>query len=321
MSDSIVSPRIGAGNPARWLVFLHRLPPRPAYLRVKVRRRLESIGALPLKNSVYVLPASLDAREDLEWLRREILAEGGEATIVSGQFVSGVRDEELQSRFRAQRKLAYRAVTRAARRLGSAPSLQDLDALRRRFDHIAARDPGESPEKEAFVKTLRKLERGRRPRSDAATPHPAPSQPLPRRIRRGTWVTRQDVFVDRIASAWLITRFIDPAARFRFVSPTGYRPAKGEIRFDMFEGEFTHDGDRCTFETLVERFRLGDPALQTIGEIVHDIDCKDQKFGRVEAAVIQTIFEGIALAHPKDDARLAAGGTVLDGLYERYRRG
>ena len=321
MPDSIVSPRIGPGNPPRWLVFLHRLPPRPAYLRVKVRRRLQSIGVLPLKNSVYVLPASPDGREDLEWLRREILAEGGEATIVSGQFVAGVRDQELESRFRAQRKLAYRAVTRAARRLGATPSPHDIEALRHRFDHIASRDPEDSPEKESFVKTLRKLEGRRRPRRTAGAPRPAPSPPLPRRIRRGTWITRQDVFIDRIASAWLIARFIDPAARFRFVSPTGYRPTKGEIRFDMFEGEFTHDGDRCTFETLVERFRLREPALQTIGEIVHDIDCKDQKFGRVEAGVIQTVFEGIALAHPKDDARLAAGRTVLDGLYERYRHG
>src|SRR5205807_6991598 len=106
------------------------------------------------------------------------------------------------------------------------------------------------------------------------------------RVRGRTWVTRRGVFVDRIASAWLIKRFIDPDARFKFVAPGGYVPRKGELRFDMFEAEYTHEGDRCTFETLVRRFRLRDPALRAIGEIVHDIDCKDAKFGRAEVTEI-----------------------------------
>jgi len=268
MSDSSVSPGPFRRNPGRWLLLLHHLPPRPAYLRVKVRRRLQRIGALPLKNSVYVLPESPDAREDLEWLRAEILAAGGEAIVTTAGFIAGVREDQLEARFR---KLPKEAPVKAtARRKRSAP----------------ARAAG----------------------------------PPPPRIRGAVWVTRKGVFVDRIASAWLVVRFIDPKARFKFVPARGYRPARGEYRFDMFEGEFTHQGDHCSFETLLDRFRLDDPALRHIAEIVHDIDCKDDKFGRGEAGTIRTVLEGITLAHPKDADRLTAGGVIFDGLYQRFRR-
>jgi hypothetical protein len=267
MVDSSVSSGPGPGK-ASWLLLLHHLPPRPAYLRVKVRRRLQRIGALPLKNSVYVLPQSAEAREDLEWLRAEIVAAGGEAIVTTATFIAGVREDQLAARFRKLRKEAPMKAT---------------------------------------------------PRPKRGVPR-KPAGPPPPRIRGAVWVTRRGVFVDRIASAWLVARFIDPRARFKFVAPRGYRPARGEYRFDMFEGEFTHQGDHCTFETLLDRFRLDDPALHRLAEIVHDIDCKDEKFGREETATIRTVLEGVALAHPKDEARLAAGRVVFDGLYQRFRR-
>ena len=124
--------------------------------------------------------------------------------------------------------------------------------------------------------------------------------------------------MDRIASAWLIKRFIDPEAQFKFVAPEGYTPHKGELRFDMFEAEYTHEGDRCTFETLVRRFRLRDPALRTIGEIVHDIDCKDTKFGRSEAAGVERMLAGIARKHASDLTRLQRGAPVFDNLYQSF---
>ena len=121
------------------------------------------------------------------------------------------------------------------------------------------------------------------------TAGPAPAEALRGRV----WVTRRGVYVDRIASAWLIRRFIDPDARFKFVPAKGYEPAPGELRFDMYEGEFTHEGDRCTFEVLLSRAGLDDPALAAIGEIVHDIDLKDAKFGRPEATGIAHLIEGV----------------------------
>lgn len=139
-------------------------------------------------------------------------------------------------------------------------------------------------------------------------------------VRGRTWVTRKGIHVDRMASAWLIRRFIDPAARFKYVASKGYRPEPGELRFDMFEAEFTHAGDSCTFEVLLEHFNLDDHALRLIAEIVHDIDLKDTKFDREEAAGIDRLIAGIAMAHKEDEERLAKALPVFDGLYEYYRR-
>jgi len=237
----------------RWLLFIHQLPPEPAYLRVKVRRQLQRIGAVLLKNSVYVLPNRPDALEDFHWLRREILDAGGEATITSADVVEGAGD--LDDRFRS-----------------TAP--------------MAGTGPGPA---------------------DAPTPEPAPSG--------ATWVTRQDVHVDRIASAWLIRRFIDPAARFKFVPDHDYQPRRGELRFDTFEGEYTHQGDRCTFQVLVSRFGLSGRALEAIGAIVHDIDYRVESSERPETASVRLLIQGICRLHPKDEDRLDAGRTLFDSLY------
>jgi hypothetical protein len=143
----------------------------------------------------------------------------------------------------------------------------------------------------------------------------------PERVTPGrTWVTRQGVFVDRIASAWLIRRFLDPEARFKFVPARGYRPEVGELRFDMFEAEYTHEGERCTFQTLVARFGLRDPALTVVGEIVHDIDCKDEQFGRPETQGVARLLRGIADDTDQDPERLERGGRLFDDLYAAFAR-
>ena len=134
-----------------------------------------------------------------------------------------------------------------------------------------------------------------------------------------TWVTRQGVYVDRIACCWLVRRFIDPNAIFRFVPGKGYVPNPGDLRFDMFEGEITHEGDRCSFEVLLARAGIEDPALQPIAEIVHDIDLKDSKFGREETAGVSSVLSGIAGANPSDDARIAQGEPIFDNLYQYFR--
>jgi hypothetical protein len=123
-----------------------------------------------------------------------------------------------------------------------------------------------------------------------------------------------------MASAWFIRRFIDSDARFKFVPAKGYKPLAGELRFDMFEAEFTHEGDRCTLEVLIERTRVNDPAVSPIAEIVHDIDLKDSKFGRQETIGIERLIAGIAMAHKDDENRLARGAAVFDDLYEYFRR-
>src|SRR6185312_6642 len=136
--------------------------------------------------------------------------------------------------------------------------------------------------------------------------------PPPGPLQGRVWVTREGVQVDRIASAWLIRRFIDAEARFRFVPGTGYKPQPGELRFDMFEGEFTHRGDRCTFEVLRGHAGLGDPALGAIAEIIHDIDLKDGKYGREETAGVRSLIAGITAASSNDEQRLERGMALLD---------
>ena len=306
------------GGERGWLLLIHQLPPTPDYLRVKVRRRLHGIGALALKNSVYVLPDTAETLEDFQWLRREIVSEGGEATLCASDIIEGITDAELEERFRAERNAEYEAVQESARAVGAHPRRQDLERLGRQLKQAAGRDHFEAAGRVAAERAIRDVEA--RLGSSGRAPAGEASGGALVRPSGAVWVTRSGVHVDRIASAWLIRRFIDEAARFRFVAATGHRRRRGELRFDMFEGEFTHEGERCTLETLCARFGLREPALAAIGEIVHDIDCKDEKFGRPETEGIATVIRGICLGHPDDAGRLEAGRAVFDGLYEQFRR-
>ena len=295
MNDSIESNAQGATPHQPWLLFIHQLPPKPDYLRVKVRRRLQRIGAVALKNSVYVLPDRADTREDFEWLLREIVADGGEATICRAGMLAGTADIDLESAFRRKRDLEYAEITREAARGGSP------ERLRRRLEAVMRNDFFQAAGRAAAERAI------------------AGSTPMAAMAPSGaTWVTRAGVFVDRIGSAWLIRRFIDPAARFRFVSDH-QETEPGELRFDMFGGEYTHAGGHCTFETLLQRFDLNDPALAAIGEIVHDIDLKEERYGRAETAGVESVLKGIALGTDDDRERLERGFMLFDGLYARLR--
>jgi hypothetical protein len=243
------------GRRRAWLLFIHRLPPKPDYLRVKVARRLRKLGAVAVKQTVYALPASDEALEDFEWLRREVEAEGAGAVIAEADFIAGIATEELAEMFGLQR----------ARQSGAA-----------------------------------KAEK-------------------PARVTSGsTWVTRADIHVDRIASAWLINRFIDRRAKFKFVAQKGYRPRAGELRFDMYDAEFTHVGSDCTFQTLVRRFNLRDKALDAIGEVVHDIDFKDDRFARAETAGTAAMIRAIAESTPSDVKRIERGSVLFNDLYSFF---
>lgn len=318
MNDSTVTVK-DAGN--TWLLLIHQIPPKPDYFRVKVRRRLQRIGAVPLKNSVYVLPAHDQAAEDFRWLLREIEVDGGEATICEGTFIEGTAVAELEALFRAERDAEYQEIVAAAHQLErGAPRRKvddpaadgELGRLRRRLEEIQAIDyfgaAGGKAADKALTAVESRLSKSRRKAGKGVE-----------QMRGHVWVTRQDVYVDRIASAWLIRRFIDPKARFKFTAAKSYRPTAGEVRFDMFEAEYTHEGDRCTFEMLLERAGLRDRALRAIGEIVHDIDCKDAKFNREEAAGIVAILRGLVRSQADDETRLARGAEVFDQLYTSLR--
>jgi hypothetical protein len=298
-------------SPVRWLLLIHQVPPKPDYLRVKLRRRLQRLGAVPLKRTVYALPSGDQAREDFEWLAREIAADGGEAALCESTFLDTDTDRRLVQAIRTACTDGYEAIATASH--GAAA---DHDRLTRRLHEVQALDrfgaDGRADAEAALDALATRVSQPGAP----MTPTILPDKPTAR-----VWVTRAGVYVDRIASAWLIRRFIDPEAQIRCVAPKLYRPESGEIRFDMFEGDFTHDGDLCTFETLCRHFALRDPALKAIGEIVHDIDCKDDKFAREETPGVQLVLDGITRANKADDDRLARGGTLFDDLYEQLRKG
>jgi hypothetical protein len=306
----------------QWLVLIHQIPPKPDYFRVKVRRQLQRIGAVALKNSVYVLPSRAETMEDFRWLRREITAEGGEATVCEASLVEGISRSELESMFSVERDAEYAKIVTVAQRLVDrtageeerAAKEAELARLRRRLEEIQAIDYFGAPGRRMAERAIASVET-LLSRSGAGSGRPKGVDEM----KGYSWVTRRDVFVDRIASAWLIRRFIDPKARFKFTGSKSYRPRPGEVRFDMFEAEYTHEGDRCTFETLLERSGLRDRALRAVAEIVHDIDCKDAKFGRDEAPGVAALLRGLVRAHHDDATRLERGARVFDDLYASLR--
>lgn len=322
-----------------WLLLIHQIPPKPDYLRVKVGRRLQRVGAIAIKNSVYVLPRREDAYEDFQWIAREIEEASGEALICEGTLVSGLSDAELRGRFGAARDADYEEIgdeaTALLNMIGSDDATvldaerrgdlaRELGKLRRRLDGVVAIDFFGQPAREGVLATLAQVtQRLRTPPSPDASGGSDATGGATRSTTRGsmhgrTWVTRQDVHVDRLASAWLIRRFIDHGATFKFVAPQGYEPRAGELRFDMFDAEYTHEGEDCTFETLLNRFQIVDSALSAIAEIVHDVDCKDAKFGRTEAAGVAQLIAGIAASTPDDESRIERGNVLFDTLYASF---
>lgn len=325
-----------ASSSTRWLLLIHQIPPKPDYLRVKIGRRLQRVGAVPIKNSVYVLPRSVESLEDFQWIVREIEDGGGEAFISESSFFGdGLTDQTVQARFDAARTADYRGILADARSLlsearrsatvsisrpskaASAVTLhaaaQNLAKLRRRYETVRGIDFFAAADGPAVVALLSEIElvvsgshRGKHNRS------------VPLHVEGATWVTRRDIHVDRVASAWLIRHFIDQRARFLFVDPAQYAQHAAEIRFDMFEAEYTHVGDACTFETLLTEFSLDDSALREIAQIVHDADCKDTKYGREEALGLTRIIAGIAARFPRDDDRVERGAMVFDDLYAAF---
>ena len=333
MDDSVVIYAQGEDDDptarrARWLLLVHQIPPKPDYFRVKVRRRLVRLGAVALKSTVYVLPWSLETVESFQWLRREIVDEGGEAMLCEAKLVEGISDAELEELFRKARSADYLAIEAdAAAALAHLrkhrPSADEravietlIVRLRRRLREVTELDFFRSTSRGAAERAIGALA-DRASGGAASQKPPRERRPAP---RGAVWVTRPGVFVDRIGSAWLIRTFIDAHASFRFASGSEYDPGPGELRFDMFQAEYTHVGDRCTFEVLLAHFGLEhDTALRAIAEIVHDIDVKDGKFGRREAAGVEQLLSGIVRATPTDEGRLAAGGALFASLYESFR--
>jgi hypothetical protein len=305
-------------TPAVWYLLVHQLPPRPLYLRAKVRQRLAKVGAVALKGSVYVLPRRDDCLEDFEWIAEEARAGGGEAWVCGADFPDRKVDEQLVAQFRRERDSDYAALLREIRAARGGPDLAArLSRARKRLDDIEEIDFFHATGRAAVERLLHELHK-RLERRNAMSRN-LETRRKPDLVGR-TWVTRRGVKVDRISSAWFIRRFVDPKARLRFIDPKKEEARPGELAFDMVGGEFTHEGDRCTLETLVRRTGVKDAALRPITEIVHDIDLKDGKFGRPETAGVAQVLTGLFTAVPDDPSRLERGFALFDDLYASFRR-
>ena len=303
----------------RWLILVHRIPSRPLYLRAKMRQRLALVGAVAVKNAVYLLPHGPDALEDLQWIAQEIEAGGGDAHLFEGDFVDGIANDAAIAQFREARDADYDAVAadaRAAMKAARSPAaVAELASahvrLVRRLEEIRRIDFFDAGRRaaaeEAVAAVEKRLAKDRKEETRMLKANPE--------LRGKTWVTRPGVKVDRMASAWFIRRFVDPKARFRFADPSAPKK-EGEVRFDMVGGDFTHEQDRCTFETLIDRVGLPDKAVRAIAEIVHDLDLKDGKFGRAETAGVRVMLDGLVARTDSDEERFERALLIFDDLHE-----
>jgi hypothetical protein len=311
---------------ARWLLLAHQLPTRSSNARVKTWRRLQQIGAVPTRNSVYVLPNTEQCREDFEWIRSEIVALGGEATVFAADALNPEGDEDIVGTGQRIRDADYRKLKGDADKLrtssrgkkgvsapGRESSTRAVRALRERFNEIERIDFFRASARQDAADSLAMLERaltdGKRSRALAELPRLSAGDFLNRR-----WVTRPRPGVDRMASAWLIRHFVDPQATFNFRD----RPKGVEVPFDMYVGDFSHQGSRCTFETLAERFDLREPSVVRIGQIVHDLDLKENRYATPEATAIDRLVSGLQELHADDQVLLQRGIDMFAALANSF---
>jgi hypothetical protein len=301
-------------KPMRWLLLVHHVPAQPLYLRAKIRRLLDHAGGIALKRSVYALPPRAECREAFERIASEAAEGGGQVYVCHARFLDSKTDQSLVETSRSAREKDYNSLAEILRELDGRSDPEGLARARERFRSVERIDFFEALGRRRVEALLARLEEGMARRPVRSRRRDGVSDLVGR-----VWATRRGVQIDRIASAWLIRRFIDESARFRFIDPTDERKP-GELRFDMVGGDFTHVGDACTFETLVRTIRNPDPGLRHVAEIVHDIDLKDGKFGRPDAAGVQQIVLGIVLDCAGDEDRLDRGFALFDDLYASFRR-
>jgi hypothetical protein len=294
-----------------WLLLLFSLPTKRNTERVAVWRRLKKIGAIQIKTSTYLLPDKPPQYEHFQWLAQQIRDYGGDATLVRAHEIEQVSNEKLTAMFNRARDEEFGVIKKALLKLlarvpktDSETKATELERLRRQFRQLREIDFFQSARGDEVQMLLRRAE--------------GPSTKLLRRLDRSnyrgkTWLTRPRPEIDRVGSAWLIRRFIDPRARFIF--GTAVPPSPAILPFDMVDVEFSHHGEYCTFETLIRRFGIDDKALKKIGEMVHDADLEDAKFQRSECVGIDRVLKGWANEGLPDGEILRRGFDCFDALY------
>jgi hypothetical protein len=302
-----------------WLLLLYTLSAKKSSVRVSLWRKLKKSGALALKTSAYVLPDEPSHYEKFQWLAKQVRDSGGEATLIKVTEIEGLKGEEIVGQFQAQVAHEYDELIPELTRFVQANRKQraesfdaELEKLTLRFEEVRKIDFFECPRAQDVQMLIRRAESLRKPKGKALP------ELQSRKFQGRTWLTRPRPEIDRVGSAWLIRQFIDPKAKFVFApSPEDHPNA---IPYDMFEVEFTHHGDHCTFETLLERFAIEDKHLTAIAEMIHDADLEDDKFHRPEAVGIDRVLKGWAKRGLSDAELLSKGFDLFDALYHSLKK-
>jgi hypothetical protein len=291
-----------------WLLLTFTLPAKRASQRVEVWRKVQRYGAIPLGNSGYLLPNNPVTQERYEWLATAIRKHAGEASVVTVQSIDNLTRPQLVARFTEARNREYQELMRELQKVPSSAGRNRSSRLKSRFREISEVDFFNSPLQKRVEEMLA--------RSDGSKAAGVETIKVnPREYVARTWVTRPRPGIDRSASAWLIRRFIDKKARFTF-APEDNVP-RGAVPFDMFHGAgFSHRGEDCTFETLQKTFRVRDKRATVIGQMIHDADLLDGKFGRKEGFGIDEVLHGWAKQGRSDNELLERGVGLVEALYQ-----
>jgi hypothetical protein len=310
----------------------YSVPSNPVSNRMKIWRKLAKAGAAQLKGSVYILPATEEHEEFLQWLIGEVKSMGGDGAFVRTPEIRTMAESDIIRLFTTQAGEEYSRLEKpleaVERRVQSIRKGSKNDEGKRLtaqaakiakdVEDIGKRDWFNSPTGQSFKKRLQALETAAREAGKKAADEVSPISPRQIRDYQGKkWATRKKPFVDRMASAWFVRRFIDPQASFVFVDERDAASLNAStVAFDVRGGEFTHVGDLCTFEVMVKSFGIRDKAVKKIAEIVHDLDVKDDKYTRPEASGIEEILTGIRKAGKKDEEMIVEGISVFELLYQ-----
>ena len=287
--------------------------------RVTLWRRLRRLGAIAPAGGVHLLPARDACVEAFQWLAQEIRQAQGEAMVLHVTRVDGLTDQQIIARFQAARTEEYEeldaeatALEQTVRERGPSDQpgelVEILEKLRRRFTEVARVDYFDCP---AGIGVAARLAAIGRLLAPVATEVVAVPPAHLAEYRDARWVTRPRPHVDRLACAWLIRRFINPAATIRYST----EPETDEVAFDMPDARFGHHGNYCTFETMMQAFGLDDAALDDLARMVHEIDLRDGRYVCPETTGIDRILRGWLLADLTDAEREVRGIALFDGLH------
>jgi hypothetical protein len=297
-----------------WLLFVFSLPAKRASERVEIWRLLKRYGSVGLRSSGYVLPNNSQTLERFEWLAAKVRRYRGEASVIHVDSIDDLPSRDLTELFVEARGRDYDAVMRELKRCKTASKPGQLSRLRRRFQEVVAIDFFNSPLRSRVEQLLANADA--RLQANVATGRRTSRQK--QQFQKRVWMTRPRPGIDRVSSAWLILRSIDPKARFIF--ETDPRRVAGAVPFDMFQAEgFGHRGDDCTFETLCKEFQVSDPKVKVISQIIHDADLGDEKFGRSEGIPLDHVLIGWAQQGLSDEELLHRGIDLIEGLYRSLR--